>query len=95
MEQSLEGESINDIKKTLINIGYDENRLEIELERQGFEKGSSIRNKKYKILEKRKYEVNDSFPRIVQNSFKGDRYPASIVHIEYTIDLEGLDYTLW
>ena len=95
MEQSLEGESINDVKKSLINIGYDENRLEIELERQGFEKGASIRNKKYKILEKRKYEVNDLFPRIVQNSFKGDMYPASIVHIEYTIDLEGLDYTSW
>ena len=70
-------------------------KLEIELERQGFEKGSNIRNKKYKILEKRKYEVNDSFPKIVQESFKGDKYPAAVVHIEYTVDLDGIEYTSW
>ncbi len=95
MEESLEGVSINDVNKTLVSIGYDENKLETELERQGFEKGSNIRNKKYKILEKRKYEVNDSFPKIVQESFKGDKYPASVVHIEYTVDLDGIEYTSW
>ena len=75
MEESLEGVSINDVKAILVSKGYDENKLEIELERQGFEKGTSIRNKKYKVLEKRKYEVNDSFPKIVQESFKDDKYP--------------------
>lgn len=95
MEESLEGVSINDAKDMLVLNGYDESRIEAELERQGFEKGSNIRNKKYKILEKRKYEVNDSFPRIVKESFKDNHYPASVVHIEYTIDLEGLDYTSW
>ncbi len=95
MEESLEGISINDAKHILISKGYDENRLEIELERQGFEKGSNIRNKKYKIIEKRKYEVNDSFPKIVKESFKGDKYPISVVHIEYTVDLDGIGYTSW
>lgn len=95
MEESLEGVSINDVKAILVSKGYDENKLEIELERQGFEKGTSIRNKKYKVLEKRKYEVNDSFPKIVQESFKSDKYPNSIVHIEYTIDLDGIEYTSW
>lgn len=95
MEESLEGVSINDAKQILISNGYDENRIEIELERQGFEKGSSARNKKYKVLEKRKYEVNNSFPRIVKESFKGDQYPRAVVHIEYTIDLDGMEYTSW
>lgn len=95
MEESLEGISINDAKNMLVSIGYDANKIEIELERQGFEKGSNIRNKKYKILEKRKYEINDSFPKIVQESFKNDKYPTSIVHIEYTIDLDGIEYTSW
>jgi hypothetical protein len=95
MEESLEGISINDVKKELVSAGYNENKLENELERQGFEKGANIRNKKFKILEKRKYEVNDSFPRIVKESFKEDKYPAAIVHIEYTIDLDGIEYTSW
>lgn len=95
MEESLEGVSINDLKQELISNGYDENKLEIEIARQGFEKGSSSRNRKYKFLEKRKYEVNDAFPKIVKESFKGDKYPDSIVHIEYTIDLEGIEYSAW
>lgn len=95
LEESLEGVSINTMKKKLIDAGYDAGKLEIELERQGFEKGANIRNKKYKILEKRKYEVDDKFPRIVQTSFKEDKYPDYITHIEYTIDLEGITYTEW
>ncbi|MBQ9062143.1 MAG: PD-(D/E)XK motif protein [Eubacterium sp.] len=95
LEESLEGVSINEMKKKLVADGYDEGKLEIELERQGFEKGANIRNKKYKPLEKRKYEVDDDFPKIVQESFKGNKYPNAITHIEYTIDLEGLDYTAW
>ena len=95
MEESLEGVSINEVKNTLVSHGYDENKLEMELEKQGFEKGTNIRNKKYKVLEKRKYEVDDSFPRIVQGSFKDDKFPNAITHIEYTVDLDGIDYTNW
>lgn len=95
LEESLEGRSINEIKNILTDVGYDEGKLELELEKQGFERGANIRNKKYKILEKRKYEVDDKFPRIVQNSFKEGKYPDYITHIEYTIDLEGITYTAW
>lgn len=95
MEESLEGISINDMKDKLVECGYDEGKLETELERQGFERGASIRNKKYKVLEKRKYEVDDSFPRITRVTFKGDKYPNAITHIEYTVDLDGIGYTIW
>ena len=95
MEESLEGVSINEMKDILVEAGYDAGKLEIELERQGFERGASIRNKKYKVLEKRKYEVDDSFPRITKETFKGDRYPDAITHIEYTVDLDGIGYTTW
>ena len=93
MEESQEGVSINDMMNKLISIGYDANKLEVEIERQGFEKGASIRNKKYKVLEQRKYAVDDSFPRIVKESFKDDKYPDAITHIEYTIDLDAIEYT--
>ena len=73
----------------------EEGKLELEIERQGFERGANIRNKKYKLLEKRKYEVDDSFPQITQASFKGEKYPDAITHIEYTINLDGITYTSW
>jgi hypothetical protein len=93
LEESLEGDSINDMKDIIVSKGYDPGRIENELESQGFPLGASIRNKKYKIIEKRKYEVNDKFPRITAQSFKNDVFPSSILHIEYTVDLDGLDYT--
>lgn len=95
LEESLEGVSINDLRAKLIENGYDQGKLDRELEMQGLERGSSARNKKYKLLEKRKYEVDDSFPRIVQESFKGNKYPDAITHIEYTVNLDGIYYTVW
>ena len=95
LEESLEGVSINEMKETLVHDGYDEGRLELELEHQGFEKGANIRNKKYKVLEKRKYTVDESFPKIIRESFKNDKYPEGIIHIEYTVDLDGLKYVEW
>ena len=95
MEESLEGESINSMMEKMILEGYDSGKIELDIEHQGFDKGESIRDKKYKLLEKRKYEVNDDFPRITTDSFKNNKYPDSITHIEYTIDLEGIGYTEW
>lgn len=47
------------------------------------------------IFEKRKYEVDDTFPKITKASFKDDHIPESITQITYTIDLDGLEYTVW
>lgn len=93
MEVSEHGVSINDVKEQLIKVGYDKNLIESQLEQRGFISGSSIRDKKYVVLETRKYNIDDSFPRIVESSFKNDKYPKNIVKILYTIDLEGIDYS--
>ena len=94
MEETSEGVSINDMKEALISAGYDGYRLEIELGRRGIELDDSIRNKKYRVVEIRKYNVDDSFPRIINGSFKNDRLPDSIIKIEYAIDLEGVNYEI-
>ena len=47
------------------------------------------------MLEKRIYEVNDEFPKITNTSFKENHIPDSIIQITYTIDLDGLNYTVW
>lgn len=95
MEESLEGISVNDMKKRLVQTGYDPAKLEMELQQQGLEHGASIRDKKYKILEKRKYIVDESFPCITRESFKNNQLPAGIIQIVYTVDLDALSYTAW
>ena len=93
LEESEQGYSINDMRRKLIAIGYSESLIEKELEDRGFMPGNSNREKKYVLLEKRKFIVDDKFPRIVESSFKNDVYPKNIIKILYTIDLEGLEYT--
>lgn len=95
LEQSKSGISINDMKEKLVADGYDQEKLEQQLYQLGYERGASIREEKYKVLEKRKYEVDDKFPKITNASFKDDRIPESVIQITYTIDLDGLDYTVW
>ena len=92
MEASEHGMSINDLTRDIVAVGYDENLIESQLCKRGFIPGNSSRDRKYVLLEKRKFVVDDQFPRIVESSFKNGIYPNNIVKILYTIDLEGLDY---
>lgn len=94
MEESEQGFSINDMKNELVKCGYSESTLEAQLQSKGFILGNSIRDRKYIVLERRKYTIDESFPRIVESSFKNNVYPKNIIKILYTIDLEGLDYSI-
>lgn len=95
MEESQEGISINGMKARLIQAGYNPGKIELELQQQGLEHGASIRNLKYKVLEKRKYVVNESFPCITRESFKNNQPPAGITQIIYTVDLDAINFTAW
>lgn len=91
VEESPTGYSINDIEKVLIKNGYDANKIEQEISSQGFELGSSIRERKYKIHEAARYLIDDSFPKITKDSFPNGHIPNGVKHISYTIDLTGLN----
>lgn len=93
LELSENGKSINDMKEQLVLHGYDEAQLESQLEERGFKLGSSIRDRKFVLLEKRIYKVDDTFPKITATSFKNDVFPQNITKILYTIDLEGIAYS--
>jgi len=95
LEESNTGLSVNDMKIKLTNLGYDEAKLEMQLLKQGYELGSSIRESKYKVLEKRKYLVDHNFPKITKDSFKEGIFPKSVVRITYSLDLDGINYTVW
>jgi hypothetical protein len=95
MEKSVHGVSIDDMAARLVSDGYQSDLLERQLGNLGYKPGTSGRTRKYKCLEKRKYAVDDSFPRITAESFLNGRMPAGITKIEYTVDLDGLDYSAW
>lgn len=94
-EESPVGISINTVRDRLIAGGYDESLLERQLSSLGYEKGSGTRDKRYSILEKRIYHVDDSFPKITEASFKGDQMPRGISQISYTVDLDGVPFETW
>ena len=48
--------------------------------------------KTYKVLEIRKYNIDDRFPKIVSNNFKDNKIPENIINIKYVIDLDGIEY---
>ena len=92
LEKSEEGVSINYLKDKLLQAGYSEDLIEKQLDSYGYEYGSSARNEKYKVLEDRKYLVDETFPKITNRSFKENKIPKHVTQIVYTIDLEGVPY---
>ena len=93
-EESIQGNSINDLVRNLVNAGYNRDLLDDQLAKRGFEKGASSRDHKFRINDRIfKYEINDSFPRLTKESFKDDKIPDRISHIVYDVDLSGMDYT--
>lgn len=96
MEESLTGDSINDIMKRIETFapestdGYNQYLSEI-----GYSPGNPDRKRKFKLLERRKYTVDESFPRITPDYFIKGKYPNGIIHVEYTVDLDGLEYEIW
>lgn len=95
LEPSSEGLSINDLKDKLVKDGMDGMLIERKLLKLGFEIGASSRQKKFKILDKRSYIVDSSFPKIDDSSFKDGKLPKAIESIVYTVDLSGLSYEKW
>lgn len=89
VEESAQGVSIEDAKKLLVDVGFDGAVIENRLQNLGI-KNSFERTKKFRILETKKFEIDDRFPRITLSSFKGDVLPKGIAGISYSVDLDCL-----
>lgn len=85
------GQSINDVARRLKRLGYYAAELEAALAKSGLEQGRTARNDKYKVIEWKKYSVDDRFPSVTESSFKNDRLPQNVVKFTYTVDLSGLE----
>lgn len=89
-EKNTSGRSIDDIVEELISLGYDGALLEKGLKKCGFEQGCTARKYTYKLLEMKKYSVDEGFPMVTEHSFKDDCLPPHIVKFSYTVDLSGI-----
>lgn len=91
-EESLHGDCIDDVVVRLVDLGLDLSEINAALNTFQLEQGSSARQKRFKLLEMREYQIDDAFPRITAASFKNNAIPESIIQINYTIDLLGIQY---
>lgn len=89
-ESSIHGFSINSIIKDLADLGYPITEIQIGLDNLGYEEGMSSLDESYELLDARLYEVNDSFPKITNDSFVQGVIPPGVVKLSYTIDLENI-----
>lgn len=89
-EKQSHGISINDMVKKLAGVGQDEIEINRSLKKLGYGVGNSSRDERYFLLEMLKYTVNESFPKIVPESFVYGAIPTGITHISYDVNLEVL-----
>lgn len=96
LEESGVGVSIDDILIRISKYQYDHiDEYDDYLTSRGLPHGNHSRKKKYTILERRKYAIDSDFPLLREEDFKNDKYPDSISHIEYDINLDGIPYENW
>ncbi len=91
-EKMENGISINDMINKLELSGIERSFLNMELEAIGFPEGALSRKEKYKLLETRKYEVNDSFPGKELSEFLKNYSDPSVGKVSYDIDLKNTPY---
>ncbi|SIT87341.1 PD-(D/E)XK motif protein [Edaphobacillus lindanitolerans] len=91
-EESESGRSIDDIVSLLAKKGVPEKILEDSLASGGYEPYSSGRNRKYRLHEMRRYNVDENFPLINKDTFKEQGISDRIIKINYTVDLGGMEY---
>lgn len=94
-EESPFGLSIDDVMQRIIVGGHDTAELESRLANLGFEPGSMARKENYYVLETRRYEIDDNFPRITAQSFVDGKIPDTVIQLTYSLDLSGISYQNW
>lgn len=90
-EPAENGISIQDLIQKLVETGVEESEIERALIKLKYPVGSEIRTKSYRCLESKKYEIDEGFPKITPESFKGDQLPKHISGLIYKLNLDGLN----
>ncbi len=85
--------SINDVLNRMSISKEKKEALEHKLAGYGYERGVASRNKKFTLIEMKKYVVDENFPKITLQSFVDGKLPVGVLKISYEISLDGLNYT--
>ncbi len=93
LEESPQGESIDDLAQELPGLGIDAEALEAALYKLGLRQGAIPRRRTFRLMEMNSYPVDEGFPRITKESFVGGELPDGILGLEYTVDLSNLEHT--
>jgi len=95
-EVSSGGVSIDMMVDRLSALGVEREILNSKLAKIGFKKGCSAREQRFTLHEKgfRIYNADDSFPKITNKSFKGNKFPSHISRLSYEIDLKSIPFEL-
>ena len=96
LEKSLAGGSIDDLVSKIKDLDPNNySSYENYLSSKGLVKGNHYRKIKYALLERRKILVDEHFPKITQELFADGKYPDNISHIEYDVNIDGIEYENW
>ncbi|SDN79088.1 PD-(D/E)XK motif protein [Alkalicoccus daliensis] len=91
-EKTNRGESINSMVEKLHVLGMDRDIINLELNRIGFQEGSSTRNINYELIENRKYDMNQELPGRELQEFIQSYNDPHVIKISFDIDLTGITY---
>jgi hypothetical protein len=85
------GTSVPSLIDNLVTKGLNRSELFKKLALIGYDvlHESAYKNVRFSILEDRMYLVDESFPRIVEQSFKTGTLPARVREITYSIDISN------
>ena len=88
-EKSLDGISINEIIEK-----FDRHQsyfIKEEIKKMGYKLENHIFNEKYKILEIKKYYVDERFPFFDSKKYNDNTFFDCVLKMEYTVSLDGLE----
>ncbi|MFP4512484.1 MAG: PD-(D/E)XK motif protein, partial [Acidimicrobiales bacterium] len=88
VEERDQGRTVSDLVESLRSLGVDSSRLDQLLDQSGWSEDEPD-DDRLAIVEERMYLVDDSFPKIVPQSFVGGAPPDGVMQLRYTVDLTG------
>lgn len=90
-EKSKSGVSLSKVLDSLLSNGYSTEIIDI-VTKFGYSELKSEYKETYKVLEIRKYVIDENFPKILMEDLQELDKSNCIVKVQYTIDLNGLQY---
>lgn len=91
-QKSESGIAIDDVADRLESHGFPRDGIESGLDSLGYSRGKISRYERYELVKMWEFDIDDSFPRIVPESFIGGQLPLNVTEFSYSIELSGIPH---